>query len=113
MDFSNTMGLPVNFQLTELSGSYSARYHSLYCISYIHEVLTYSEAPLKLMVKVLSHLTTRIRNTPSIRTESTKENPNKCLYSVGLGATSKPRRVPSYRACRDLIYNNGCTMQFF
>ena len=74
-DLSNTMGLPVKFQLTELSGSYNARYHSLYCISYIHEVLIYSEAPLQLMVKLLSHLT-RIKNTPSIRrTESTRKNP--------------------------------------
>jgi len=49
---------------------------------YIHEVLTYSEAPLQLMVKVLSHLTTMIKNTPSIRrTESTTEKPktNVCI----------------------------------
>lgn len=36
---------------------------------------------------------------------------NKCLYSVSLGATSKPCGAPSCRVHRDLIYNNGCTMQ--
>jgi hypothetical protein len=76
MDFSNVMSLPVNFQLTELSGSYNARYHSLYCISYIHEVLTCSEAPLQLLVKILSHLTIKIMNTPSVRR---KPKTNVCI----------------------------------
>jgi hypothetical protein len=76
MDFSNAMSLPVNFQLTELSGSYNARYHSLYCIFYIHEVATCSEAPLQLLVKIFSHLTTRITNPPSVRR---KPKTNVCI----------------------------------